>query len=368
MDLSEFLRAFELRAPNLMWLLGAGCSISSGIPSAADVIWDCKSRIYCSELGIPRTKVADINNPQVQKIIQDHLESRQIYPKTEDDGDEYTYYFEKAFASSIDRQTYLNTLMSKASPSYGHLVLAGLAKLSKCPIVWTTNFDKLIENSVYEIFGSTNELVVADLGEPDKAVKSLNSKTFPLLVKLHGDFHSDRLKNTQPELKSQDEQMRNAFSKACCSYGLCVVGYSGRDKSVMDALKEAAGKPGNFPHGLFWFTRSGSEPFDSVRDLIALAQKNGIDAHIIQTNTFDETLDNVRRYLGSFPPEIESILSPKASRKSDSPLLGESRSPPLLRLNALRLESVPTMCKLIKCNVTGHFPTFFPRAPLARKT
>lgn len=354
MKFSDFLRVYELRAPNLMWFLGAGCSISSGIPSAEDIIWDCKSRIYCSENGINRAQVADISNPQVQRIIQDYLESKNIYPKTEEDGDEYTYYFEKAFASKTDRQTYIKELVSKAFPSYGHLVLASLAKFSKSPIVWTTNFDKLFENAVYEIYSSTNDLVVADLGEPEKAVANLDSKSFPLLVKLHGDFHSERLKNTKPELQSQDEKMRQALSKACCSYGLCVMGYSGRDKSVMDTLKESASKKGNFPHGIFWFTRSGTTPLDNVTEFIGLAKENDIDAHIIEVNTFDEALDNIRRYLGSFPEEIESLLNPRSSRKTDSPIIAESKLPPFLRLNALSLDSVPTMCKLIKCEIGGY--------------
>ena len=110
MEFAEFLRTFEVRSPNLMWFLGAGCSISAGIPSANDIIWDCKSRIYCSEQGVPRASVADITNAQVQKVIQDSLTEKNIYPKVEVDGDEYTYYFEKAIATKTDRQTYIQNV------------------------------------------------------------------------------------------------------------------------------------------------------------------------------------------------------------------------------------------------------------------
>lgn len=354
MDFPEFLRLFEVRAPNLMWFLGAGCSITAGIPSAHDIIWDCKSRIYCSEHGVPRSIMADISSPQIQNIIQNHLVSKNVYPANEEDGDEYTYYFEKAFASKTDRRTYIKELVSRASPSYGHLILASLSKVEKAPIIWTTNFDKLYEDAAYEVFGSSNELVVADLGEPEKAVQSLDAKSYPLLVKLHGDFHSERLKNTKPELQNQDEKMREALKKACSNYGLCTAGYSGRDKSVMDVLKASASDKGNFPHGIFWFYRAGAEPVESVSEFLDLARKNEIEAHLVEINTFDEALDSVRRYLGTFPDDIEDLLKPKASRKTDAPINPEAKNPPYLRMNALRVESAPTMCKLINCDIGGY--------------
>ena len=354
MEFSEFLRIFEVRAQNLMWFLGAGCSTSAGIPSASDIIWDCKSRIYCSEQAIPRSKVSDINDPKIQSVIQDYLQSKGIYPKDEEnDGDEYTYYFSKAMSSEKDRQSYIRELVSKASPSYGHTLLACLTKVGKAPIVWTTNFDKLYENAVYEIYGNTNELIVADLGEPSKAIKALNEKTFPLLVKLHGDFQSDRLKNTTTELRSQDELMREALSKASADHGLCIVGYSGRDKSVMKELTKAALTKGRFPHGIFWFIPAGTTPLENVNKFISTAQNNKIEAQIVEINNFDEGLDNIRRYLAAFPRDLEEKLKPKSPRNTESPINPEAKSPPFLRLNALKVQSIPSMCKLIQCDIGG---------------
>lgn len=338
----------------MMWFLGAGCSVAAGIPAAGDIIWECKSRIYCSEHGIPRAQVSDIHDPKIQGIINEHLISRGVYPKTEADGDEYTYYFEKAMSSPADRHTYIKELVSKASPSYGHLILASLAKVSKAPIVWTTNFDRLYESAIYSIYKSANDLFVADLGEPDKANQAIDNRTIPLLVKIHGDFHSERLKNTKPELQSQDEKIRQALIRASTTYGMCVIGYSGRDKSVMDALKSAASVKGNFPHGIFWFTRPGNKPLESVTELIELARNNGIQAELIQINTFDEAMDGIRRYLGNFPLDIEELLKPKTSRKTDAPISKEAKNPPYLRLNALRIDSLPSMCKIVECEIGGY--------------
>jgi len=355
MDYSEFLRIFEVRASNLNWFLGAGCSIAAGIPSAYDIIWDCKSRLYCSENGVPRSSVSDISNPAIQQVIQDYLETKDIFPKSETDGDDYTYYFEKAISSPSDRQAYIQELMKNSSPSYGHLVLASLAKISKAPIVWTTNFDKLYENSIFKVYGTSNDLVVADLGEPEKASKAIDARTAPLLVKLHGDFHSERLKNTEKELQSQDERMRTALSKACMAYGLCIIGYSGRDNSIMDVLIHAAEDKNNFPHGIFWFNKAGVEPLDNVTRLIQTALSNGIDAHIIEINNFDETLDQIRRYIGPFPDEVENILKSKESRLTENPIRGEARTAPYLRINAVVVNTYPTTCKLVDSDLNGGY-------------
>ena len=48
----EFLRKFEVHSLNVIWFLNAGCSVSGGILSAGDIVWDRKSHIYCSEYDI----------------------------------------------------------------------------------------------------------------------------------------------------------------------------------------------------------------------------------------------------------------------------------------------------------------------------
>jgi NAD-dependent protein deacetylases, SIR2 family len=64
MTLPEFLRAFPLRAQNLMWLLGAGASAASGIPTAYDMIWDFKRRLYCAEQRVSLQSCDDLTDPK----------------------------------------------------------------------------------------------------------------------------------------------------------------------------------------------------------------------------------------------------------------------------------------------------------------
>ncbi len=98
---------------------------------------------------------------------------------------------------------------------------------------------------------------MATLDTPHAAAQSIQEQRWPLLVKLHGDFHSNRLKNITQELQDQDAALRKALVETCQSNGLAVVGYSGRDESVMAALEENLKKASAFPFGLFLVREAG---------------------------------------------------------------------------------------------------------------
>lgn len=113
---------------------------------------------------------------------------------------------------------------------------------------------------------------------------------WPIEVKLHGDFRSRRLKNTNDELRQQDARLRQLLVETCGRFGLVVAGYSGRDGSIMGALEEAAGQSGAFPAGLFWFHREGDTPLPRVRALLAHAAANGVEAALVRIENFDEAV------------------------------------------------------------------------------
>jgi NAD-dependent SIR2 family protein deacetylase len=63
--------------------------------------------------------------------------------------------------------------MVDATPSYGHLVLAALFRIGKANVVWTTNFDHLVETATSRLFETTARLTVADLERHEVAQRAL---------------------------------------------------------------------------------------------------------------------------------------------------------------------------------------------------
>ncbi len=140
------------------------------------------------------------------------------------------------------------------------------------------------------VLGSTSKIVFASLETSAVAMSAINEGRWPVIGKLHGDFQSSQLKNTSDELKTQDAKLRRALVESCKRYGLMVIGYSGRDQSIMDALEEAIDGGQGYPRGLVWFHRPDGPVFERVSALISKATAAGIQAQIVEVQTFDELL------------------------------------------------------------------------------
>jgi len=98
----------------------------------------------------------------------------------------------------------LDEFIVGARPGFGQIALAALMLEGIVPVVWTTNFDRVVEDAVSGLSGTTTALTTAHLAEPAVARRALDESTFPALVKVHGDYQSENLKNTTTELQEQD--------------------------------------------------------------------------------------------------------------------------------------------------------------------
>ena len=352
LDLPTFLRKFEQRADGVMWLLGAGASRASNIKTAGDMIWDFKARLYRSAKKVPASAVADLSDVRIQEILQKYCDGTSKFP-VQWAEDEYAEYFEATYPEAQDRRRYISDMIRGAKPSYGHMALAHLMKRDRTRIVWTTNFDRVIEDAVSSVWGTTSELTVGALGEPERIATAYAQQTWPIYAKLHGDFQSENLKNTSDELASQDERMRDVLLDTCRNMGLAVSGYSGRDASIMAVLREAINDGKGFPNGLFWFVRETDHLYQGLLDLMSDAKSAGIDACFVKAESFDELFSDIIRYL----PDTEQLaitLNDKtkiAPRKIDLSERGPKL--PFVRTNALPILDFPKTVRLIDCDIGG---------------
>ena len=348
----DFARRFSLRSQNLMWFLGAGASASAGIPTATDMVWEFKQQLFISQKRLPPQAVSDLSNPVIRNQLQAHIDSLGQLPP-QGSVDEYAALFEEVYPAEADRRAYLDSKLTGAKPSYGHIALATLMQGQCTRIVWTTNFDTLVADACAKVYDTTGALTTGTLDAQDPAIHAIQDARWPVEVKLHGDFRSRRLKNTADELRHQDARLRHVLVKSCQLFGLVVVGYSGRDESVMDTLKEAIALPNALPGGLFWLHRGDEGPLPPVSDLLNRAYEAQIDGGLVHIDNFDETLRDLLRLIKDLDTTVLESFASERRIWSGAPVPGGNRGWPVIRLNALPVVQAPSICRRVVCKIDG---------------
>lgn len=349
----DFARRFSMRAGNLMWLLGAGASASAGIPTAGDMVWEFKQQLFTSQRRVSPKAVADLSSPGIRTQLQGYIDSSENFPSA-GAPTEYAALFEAVYPAERDRRAYLDAKMAGAKPSYGHLALATLMRSQLTRIVWTTNFDPLVADACAKVYDATGPLTAVALDAPDLAAQCIGEGRWPVEIKLHGDFRSRRLKNTGDELRHQDARLRQVLVDSCRRFGLVVAGYSGRDESVMDALDDALQHPGAFPAGLFWLHRGEAAPLPCVAELLARAAEATVEAALVVVENFDEALRDLVRLATDIDTTVLDAFAVERRRWSGAPIPQGNRGWPVVRLNALPVVQMPTVCRRVVCQVGGY--------------
>ncbi len=316
------------------------------------MILDFKARLYCQETRFPRRNV-DPSDPLWVQRIEEFFSRTPLLPPP-NDPTEYAAAFEAIYPQETHRRQYIADAISKGTPCFGHRMLAGLISASKAPCVFTTNFDPLIEESSLLAAslmppGTAGKPTVATLDSANLATRCLDESDWPLIAKLHGDYRSTSLKNTTNELASQDHDLRRAMVEACKRFGLVVVGYSGRDSSVMEALESALTYENPFPSGLYWCASSRAKLLPAVKVLLEKAASKGVNVFIIESATFDELAGDLLNQINLPAPLLDHVLSfQPAQLAAPVPVrTTEALKFPVLRLSALLVESLPFTARRI---------------------
>lgn len=345
---SAFISHYTQNSPHLMWFLGAGTSRSAGLPTATDLIWDLKRRHYCLHEN-QNLQSHDINNQAIKHKIQAYMDSKG-YPTSESPG-EYSFYFDLVFGTDTQaQQQYICSALAndRISLNLGHRVLAGLMGMGKARIVFTTNFDEVIETAYAEVVGKS--LATFHLEGSYAALNALNTESFPLYAKIHGDFRYQSIKNLAKDLLGNDQEIQKCFLAAATRYGMVVSGYSGRDRNVLSMLREAASQNNAFPHGLFWTVPSISNVSKGAYEFTAFAREKGVNACLVETGTFDELLSRIWRHTDNKPSELDEKVKTGRVKRVSVPLPAFGKQFPILRTNALPILATPSRCGAVEFN------------------
>ncbi|MCC6490527.1 MAG: SIR2 family protein [Candidatus Hydrogenedentes bacterium] len=346
MEQGELTGLFSARPQNFAWFLGAGASRSAGLPTAGDIIWDLKHRYYCREEN-QEISAQDMQSAAVKARIQSYMLSRG-FPEEGADN-EYPAYFQKIFGADKERQrAYIAGILSEArvTLSVGNRVQAALLAGGFSRMVFTTNFDTVLERAVADVSGTS--IAAFHLEGSRAACAALNNEEFPLYCKMHGDFRYDSIKNLPTDLAAQDKDLSDCLLTAASRAGFIIAGFSGHDESVMTLFHRALENPNPFPHGLYWTGIKGLPVPAAMKRLLDAAKAKGIKAAYVPIETYDSLMLRLWRNIEGKPPALAAKVSKSEVTAVTIPLPPTGSGMALVRMNALPITAVPTQCLALR--------------------
>ena len=345
-DKDTFLRSLKVLSNQSYDLfLGAGASISSGIPSGSELVWHFKREILSSSGKINGHKYHDLKVEENKRIIQSYIDEKGLTNII----NPYSYYFNECYPDPIVRNEFLAGLVRDKKPSIGFLCLAALVEKLKFNVVWTANFDDLIEKAINGLNYKSCQIV-----SPENASSVQNYKTdIPTVVKLHGDFRYDSLQNTDQELQKLEVNLHNYFLDASTKRGLIVVGYSGTDESIMITLEKALKKPNAFPKGLIWCIPKGVIPEQRLTKLLEDANIINNRSGFLEIDNFDFFLHEIYTVCELKNDQIDSIAKDRFDQRRFFRLTQSASNTIPILLNSIKAKSYPKTLFAGKTNITG---------------
>jgi Tfp pilus assembly protein PilF len=253
MSAQEFVR--RLREESLdggvhyaFWL-GAGCSISSGIPGAATLV---------KERWLP--KLCELKGGDLSDVDGWAATEFEGYDPA-DPAAVYGPVIEKRFPHPAGRQREFERICERHKPGFGYSVLAALISRGDgmFHVALTTNFDDLILEAMYHFSPDESRPLVIPDGALARYIRPTAMR--PLVVKIHGDFRLSP-QNTATETAVLRGGLSEGIGGLLHDRGVIFVGYGGNDKGIAEVLKALPEEA--LPHGVWWAGRE--EPRGALRE------------------------------------------------------------------------------------------------------
>lgn len=263
------------------FILGAGASVSSKIATGAQLEYKWMEEMNndpgmyeVSKTAKRIAKHLDHSFDEILKVWQEAKQNKQTTLPSEYYFDIYTLRFHPNHRNGYH---YLENLMERTQPSFGYHVLSLLlAEDNGSNLVITTNFDTLVEDSLF-LYTNKKPLVINHELLAEFA-GDLNFKR-PVVAKIHRGLFFDPL-NRPEEIKKLQGRWKEVLKKVFQNYTPVVIGYGGGDGSLMGVLQDESVIMKN---GIYWcYIEKYGLPGDNVQEII-----NNKNVFLVQTAGFD---------------------------------------------------------------------------------
>lgn len=347
-DANTFVNSFKIKPDKSMsFLLGAGASVSSNIPSGGQMVWDFKRTLYCTDNNIRTSLYGDLSKENVQKEIQSYFDGREGYPELWS-PEEYSFYFEKCYPSRSDREYYIRNKVRDIKPSLGYLCMGELIVNGKIDLVSTTNFDDLVQAGVHSINPGFSIKTISSA--VSNSVGFALNEGFPNIIKLHGDYLFDKLKNTESELQKLEDKIADIWKTSIKQNGLIVIGYAGNDNSVMSVLEELINE-GGIKKGVYWCKPRGSKLSIRACKFMENACNVNEQSAVVEIDGFDDLMYSLYLAMNLENTNIDELW--KGHDKKQEILYDAiGRHTASVITNALPAIQFPRKCYVFSSNIT----------------
>jgi len=211
-------------------LLGSGISRAANIPTGWEITEDLIQRLavlkkekcepdpetwYCEKFG---------KEPDYSKLLEELAKT-----KTERQQLLRSYFEPNSANNEGDKR-----------PTKAHKAIASLVAKGFIKVIITTNFDRLLENALDEL--GVKPTVISTPDQINGTLPLTQNKSCQIL-KIHGDYHDNRIRNTPSELEKYPDKFNKMLGQIFDEYGLIVCGWSAEwDTALCKALSRVKTK------------------------------------------------------------------------------------------------------------------------------
>ena len=319
------LRSLFTQGSDPIFLLGAGASLSSGIPLAGEMVEKIARWGYCRENG---------RSPEDTRIRRSDwypwLENQSWYRKDQKQADNYPAAVEKILRPrQIRKDFFLDLLDTQLQPSSGYEHVTALMARKRIRTVLTTNFDTILRD-VCTANKQIHHLEV--IQTPSDYTKLSTNPQYPQIVYLHGSVEHYTDKNTLDETNEKlNTTLVSRLMPLLRDHPLVVIGYRGAEPSVMrHLLINCTETAESYRNGIYWCTldyeKEGSNLAPLVHELAGHLQQGNFQ--VVPINGFDEVMkvlwQHIQHQPNSYQTQIFAATEVLPSRSYDLEMLTES--------------------------------------------
>jgi hypothetical protein len=278
------LRSLLMDGRDPILLLGAGASITSGIPAAGTTVEKVARWAWCKENGrhpddftIRRSDywpwVSGLPWFRASTFLAD------LYPEAIDN----------LLGVKSDRRDFFEKLINpNVPPSRGYVALTQILHQGWISTVLTPNFDQCLERAAI-LHNRPHRLV--SISTPADYVMFSSIPQDPQVIFLHGSVKHYTDKNLTAEVQSLDPVLVDMLKPLLRDHPVVVVGYRGAEASVMNDLFLSQATCNGFLHGIYWCVLSGEQDGALSPLVVRLADAIGSNFQVVPISGFDDLLE-----------------------------------------------------------------------------